>query len=121
MPITLDISEEDITNLSLLPGSRVTLRDPRNDSPLAILTIDDIYEPDKQFEALNVFGSNDKAHPGIKYLFENAKQFYLGGNVEAIQEPIHYDYTAHRCEFVILFRGSLRGWPSALDVGLRKS
>ena len=100
MPITLDVSKEDISNLGLSPSSRVTLRDPRNDSPLAILTIEDIYEPDKQFEAVNVFGSDDRAHPGVKYLFENAKQFYVGGSVEAIQEPIHYDYTAHRCELL---------------------
>uniref|UniRef100_A0A1D1YTK3 Sulfate adenylyltransferase n=1 Tax=Anthurium amnicola TaxID=1678845 RepID=A0A1D1YTK3_9ARAE len=96
MPITLDVSEEDISTLGLSPGSRVTLRDPRNDLPLAILTINDIYEPDKQFEAVNVFGSDDRAHPGVKYLFENVKQYYLGGNVDAIREPIHYDYRAHR-------------------------
>lgn len=38
MPITLDISAEQISRLGLAPGRRVTLRDFRDDSPLAILT-----------------------------------------------------------------------------------
>jgi len=47
MPITLDASSETIADLALAPGSRVTLRDFRDDRNLAILTIDDIYRPDK--------------------------------------------------------------------------
>lgn len=38
MPITLDVSSERIAKLGLAPGSRVTLRDFRDESPLAILT-----------------------------------------------------------------------------------
>lgn len=47
MPITLDLSQQTIDELSLKPGQRVTLRDLRDDRNLAILTIDDIYRPDK--------------------------------------------------------------------------
>lgn len=47
MPITLDASGETVQELGLKPGSRVTLRDFRDDQNLAILTIDDIYRPDK--------------------------------------------------------------------------
>lgn len=38
MPITLDISSERVAALGLRAGSRVTLRDFRDESPLAILT-----------------------------------------------------------------------------------
>lgn len=38
MPITLDISREDIENRSIAPGARIALRDPRDDEALAILT-----------------------------------------------------------------------------------
>ena len=38
MPITLDVSKEDIENKSITPGSRFVLRDPRDDEPLAIFT-----------------------------------------------------------------------------------
>lgn len=47
MPITLDATKATIAELGLAPGSRVTLRDFRDDRNLAILTIDDIYLPDK--------------------------------------------------------------------------
>jgi sulfate adenylyltransferase len=47
MPITLDASEKSIADLGLKVGGRVTLRDFRDDRNLAILTIDDIYQPDK--------------------------------------------------------------------------
>lgn len=38
MPITLDVSHEDLTRLSIAPGSRIALRDPRDDEALAIIT-----------------------------------------------------------------------------------
>lgn len=47
MPITLDVSNEQIKELGAKAGSKVTLRDFRDDRNLAILTIDDVYKPDK--------------------------------------------------------------------------
>lgn len=47
IPITLDVSQEQIDALGLKAGARVTLRDFRDDRNLAIITIDDIYKPDK--------------------------------------------------------------------------
>lgn len=47
MPITLDLSKNEISELGLKAGKRVVLRDFRDDRNLAILTIDDIYKPDK--------------------------------------------------------------------------
>jgi sulfate adenylyltransferase len=38
MPITLDISPANIDALSITAGTRIALRDPRDDQPLAILT-----------------------------------------------------------------------------------
>ena len=47
MPITLDVSQAIIDELGLKAGARITLRDFRDDRNLAILTVDDIYKPDK--------------------------------------------------------------------------
>jgi sulfate adenylyltransferase len=47
MPICLDATKEAIDSLHLKPGARVTLRDFRDDRNLAILTVDDIYKPNK--------------------------------------------------------------------------
>ena len=38
MPITLDVSKEDINTKSIVPGARIVLRDPRDDEALAIIT-----------------------------------------------------------------------------------
>ena len=47
MPICLDVSEQTIEKAGLKAGERVTLRDFRDDRNLAIITIDDVYKPDK--------------------------------------------------------------------------
>ncbi|PFH53807.1 hypothetical protein AMATHDRAFT_136645 [Amanita thiersii Skay4041] len=96
IPITLDVSQEDINQLSIAPGVRLTLRDPRDDESLAILTVDDVFEPDLVKEAIHVFGADDPAHPSVAYLHHRVKQFYIGGKVEAIQAPTHFDYVALR-------------------------
>jgi sulfate adenylyltransferase len=98
IPITLDVSQEQITELGIKAGQRVTLRDHRDDQPLAILTVQDAYKPNKSKEAINVFGADDDAHPAVKYLHTIAKDFYVGGKLEAIQPPSHYDYVSNRCK-----------------------
>ncbi|KAJ6026805.1 hypothetical protein N7499_004907 [Penicillium canescens] len=95
MPITLDASQKVISENKLQAGSRITLRDFRDDRNLAILTIDDIYRPDKAREAKLVFGG-DPEHPAIKYLNETVEEFYIGGKIEAVNKLNHYDYVALR-------------------------
>ncbi|ODQ81358.1 hypothetical protein BABINDRAFT_160712 [Babjeviella inositovora NRRL Y-12698] len=93
MPITLDLSKEQAAQYQ--PGERVVLRDLRDDKALAILTIEDIYTPNKENEAVKVF-RGDPEHPAVKYLVETAGDVYVGGALEAIQLPTHYDYTGLR-------------------------
>ena len=38
MPITLDVSAEQIKALKIVEGSRIALRDPRDENALAIIT-----------------------------------------------------------------------------------
>lgn len=38
IPITIDVSREDVDRLSIVPGARIALRDPRDDEALAIIT-----------------------------------------------------------------------------------
>ncbi len=47
MPITLDLSRQTIDDVGIAPGARITLRDLRDDRNLAILTVFDVYQPDK--------------------------------------------------------------------------
>ncbi|KAK0504787.1 hypothetical protein EDD18DRAFT_313267 [Armillaria luteobubalina] len=96
IPITLDVSGEVINRLSIQPGSRVSLRDPRDEEPLAIITVEDIYKPDRVKEAIQVFGADDPAHPSVSYLRRRVQDFYIGGKLQAIQAPAHFDYVALR-------------------------
>ena len=95
IPICLDVSKDTISTKKVKPGTRITLRDPRDDRNLAIITVEDVYQPDKQKEADKVFGG-DPEHPAIKYLFEKTEQFCIGGNVDAVNRLNHYDYMALR-------------------------
>ncbi|OSD06865.1 ATP-sulfurylase [Trametes coccinea BRFM310] len=96
IPITLDVSREDIDRLSIASGSRIALRDPRDDQALAIITVEDVYRPDQVKEAIQVFGADDPAHPAVAYLRNKVKEYYVGGKVQAIQPPTHFDYVALR-------------------------
>ncbi|VVT50785.1 uncharacterized protein SAPINGB_P002879 [Magnusiomyces paraingens] len=95
IPITLDVSKEEIETSQIKPGARITLRDFRDDVPLAILTVEDVYKPDKQKEAKHVF-RGDPEHPAIRYLFNTAKEYYVGGKLQAINRLNHYDYVGLR-------------------------
>jgi sulfate adenylyltransferase len=89
MPITLDVSEE--FSQSIEAGEKIALRDPEG-VLIAILTVGDIYTPDKAREAQQAFGSTDEAHPAVHYLNNIAGPVYVGGKLEGLEAPRHYDF-----------------------------
>ncbi|VEU22737.1 DEKNAAC103811 [Brettanomyces naardenensis] len=93
IPITLDVNKEIAS--SAKAGKRFVLRDPRDDAALAIITVEDVYKPDKAVEAKEVF-RGDPDHPAVRYLYDVAGDYYIGGPVEAISLPRHFDYTEFR-------------------------
>ncbi|MFC4761568.1 bifunctional sulfate adenylyltransferase/adenylylsulfate kinase [Dyella koreensis] len=93
IPITLDVSEEFAASLSA--GSEIALRDIQG-VPLAVLEVQDIYRPDLVHEAQQVFGTVDRAHPGVAELLERTRPVYLGGRLRGIQSPVHYDFAELR-------------------------
>jgi sulfate adenylyltransferase len=95
IPITLDVSQETIDAQGVKPSARIALRDFRDDRNLAIITVEDVYRPDKEREAREVFGG-DPEHPAVKYLNEDVHEFYVGGKIEAIDRLEHYDYVGLR-------------------------
>ncbi|KAF1344641.1 bifunctional sulfate adenylyltransferase subunit 1/adenylylsulfate kinase protein-like protein [Delphinella strobiligena] len=95
MPINLDVSKQIVEEVGAKPGARIALRDFRDDRNLAIITVEDVYQPDKNIEAKEVFGGSPD-HPAVKYLFETAGDYYIGGKLEAIDRLMHYDYVALR-------------------------
>ena len=47
MPICLDVSKETVEGMKIKAGSRLALVDFRDDRQLAIITVSDVYKPDK--------------------------------------------------------------------------
>jgi len=108
IPITLDVGETVAEALSV--GATAALRDEEG-MMLGALTIEDIWRPDRDAEARDVFGTSNPEHPGVAYLNEEAGPVYVGGSIEAVALPVHYDYrrlrltpTEMRAEF------TRRGW-----------
>jgi sulfate adenylyltransferase len=90
MPINLDITEEFAKKLT--PGtSKIALRDPEG-VMLAVLHVEEVWQPDRKAEAQAVFASTSAAHPGADYAIHKANPWYVGGTVEATQIPSHYDF-----------------------------
>jgi sulfate adenylyltransferase len=89
MPITLDVSKEFAEKLK--PGMHIALRDAEG-VMLAVIKVEDMWEPDRDAEAKKVFGTNDITHPAVNYLKNQSKPVYIGGAVECLQLPVHYDY-----------------------------
>ncbi len=89
MPITLDIDEE--LAASLAARDQVVLRDLEG-FPLALLTVDELWTPDRRLEAESVFGTTDMLHPGVFYLLDTSKPVYVGGELRGLSMPKHYDY-----------------------------
>jgi sulfate adenylyltransferase len=89
LPICLDISKGKAQTLEA--GQSVALRDPEG-FLVAILHVNDIWEIDKEKEAERVYQTPDGSHPGVRHLRNEIKDFYIGGRVEVISLPLHYDF-----------------------------
>ncbi|ANM29079.1 adenylyltransferase [Acidobacteria bacterium Mor1] len=93
MPIMLDLPEDRASELS--SGDKLALRDPEG-TMLAVLTVEDVWTPDREAEAKSVFNSTDPDHAGVGHLLNNTHPCYVGGRLEGVQLPNHYDYVALR-------------------------
>jgi sulfate adenylyltransferase len=93
IPVVLDVPESVAGRLA--PGAALGLRDPEG-MLLAVLRVEDVWRPDREAEARAIYGTTDRQHPGVAYLLEAAHPWYVGGSVEGIQFPVHYDFRALR-------------------------
>ena len=89
IPITLDINDELVDTLET--NEEIALRD-KEGFVIAILTIDDIWTPDKEKEAQQIYQTTDIFHPGVNTLLNETHSTYVGGRLKGIQYPKHYDY-----------------------------
>ena len=93
IPICLDVNELQAHNLEA--GQSVALRDPEG-FLLAVMHIEDIWKHNPEKEAEKVYGTMDQAHPGTNYLLTRSGQYYLGGQLEVLSLPLHFDFNKYR-------------------------
>ena len=94
MPITLDVTEAFAKNLK--PGStKIALRDAEG-VMIAILHVENVWQPDREAEAKSVFKTTSVVHPGVGYLMNRSNPWYVGGKLQGLQLPSHYDFKTLR-------------------------
>ena len=86
MPITLSV--EDVSSIKI--GQEVTLRD-RKHNILAIMTVEEIYEWDREEVSQKVFKTLDARHPIVSEMYRWGK-YNLSGTLRVIQLPPHFDF-----------------------------
>ncbi len=108
IPITLDVDGD--TAAGLAPGTSLALRDPEG-VMLAVLHVSDVWEPDKEREARLVLGSTNPEHPAVRYLQDVAGSHYVGGRLEVLELPSHFDFkTLRMSPAETRARFARRGW-----------
>ncbi len=93
IPINLDVS--DAVAKKLETGGRLGLCNSEG-FMLAVLCVVDIWKPDKKHEAELVYATTSTTHPGVRYLYEQVHDTYVGGEIVGIQLPTHYDFESLR-------------------------
>jgi len=78
LPITLPVHDASAFSI----GDTVLLT--HGGSTYGTLTITDIFEPDQETEAQNVYKTTDRAHPGVAKVVERGS-IYLGGPITLIK------------------------------------
>jgi sulfate adenylyltransferase len=68
---------------TLSVGDEVALID-ESKKPVAILSIEDIFEYDKNMRAQHLFGTTDRAHPGVDAIYRRMGDTALGGTIQLL-------------------------------------
>lgn len=93
VPICLDVPAARAETMEA--GQSAALRDPEG-FLLGVIHIEDIWPANRQKEAEMIFGTTDTSHPGVDYLFKKSGDYYVGGRIEVISLPIHFDFKQMR-------------------------
>jgi sulfate adenylyltransferase len=108
IPIMLDVVPDLAARLE--PGGALALRDDEG-VMVAVLRVSDVWEPDREHEAHLVFGTTSRDHPGVSTLLDRTAPWYVGGTIEAVSLPHHYDFaTLRMTPAEVRERFRRRGW-----------
>lgn len=115
IPITLPLNEETAESLTI--GEEVTLT--HEGETYGVLSVSDIYTPDKQLEATLVYQTDDEKHPGVKNLY-NRGDVYVGGEIKLIKRIERPLFQAHYLDPVETRKAfAEKGWETVVGFQTR--
>ncbi|UJS16766.1 MAG: sulfate adenylyltransferase [Candidatus Jettenia sp.] len=94
IPITLSATKDEVEGLK--PGKDVALVDQANEV-IAILHLEEIFHHDKPKESLEVYGVDDRKHPGVDCVYKMG-DYLLGGKVSVVNRKKPGDFSAYRLD-----------------------
>ncbi|KST66579.1 sulfate adenylyltransferase [Mastigocoleus testarum] len=94
IPITLSVTEEIAAQLE--EGSYVRLDDPSG-RYIGVLKLSEKYHYDKKREAINVYGTDEEKHPGVKVVY-NQGSVNLAGDVWLLQRDPHPQFPKYQID-----------------------
>ena len=53
------------------------------------MSIESVWPVDKDREANFIYSTRDQDHAGVKYLYKQYSEYFIGGSIKGIQLPIH--------------------------------
>ncbi len=93
VPVTFDVSMKSAESIS--PGQAVALRDAEG-TLIAVLTVTEIWQPDKGAEAQCLYGTRAVTHVAANHLLNVIGTAYLAGKLEVVELPAHHDFSPLR-------------------------
>ena len=84
IPITLPVEEQAASGLTI--GQQVALIGESDNVIYAVLDVESVYKVDLKHEAINVYKTDEIAHPGVAKLYARPNT-YVGGSIQVLNRP----------------------------------
>jgi sulfate adenylyltransferase len=108
LPVSLDVPAKEAEAASKVGA--LALRDA-DGLLLGVVQAADVFEHARREEAEACFGTTSREHPGVRHWLERANNFGVGGRLEALRLPPHFDFADLRATPAELrARFAARGW-----------
>ncbi|MDM5453512.1 sulfate adenylyltransferase [Peribacillus simplex] len=115
IPITLPLTEKAAE--SLIIGEEVKLT--HEGETYGVLSVSDIFTPDKQLEATLVYQTDDGEHPGVRNLY-NRGDVYVGGEIKLVKRIERPLFQAHYLDPVETRKAfAEKGWETVVGFQTR--
>ncbi|MEH7333152.1 sulfate adenylyltransferase [Neobacillus drentensis] len=115
IPITLAINKRKAMEIKV--GDTINL--VHDGTVYGVMSIEEIFIPDKKLEAEMVYRTTDINHPGVKKLFERA-EIYVGGPITLIKRPPKLLFTTYYLDpFQTRLKFQELGWKTVVGFQTR--